>query len=149
LPTKIERVIDEEQKHMVRTGREYMLEKKYFKMVSILLSPGEYAVIGARQWFPYALAPAVIVATNKRVLIVRMSFWTLYSGHNIWSPSSYVNIHYDRITEATLLNGRFFCTIVIKVLGSEANIDIRKLRKNEARRLIGFIERVTLAKDED
>lgn len=149
MATKIEKIVEEEQKHMLSKGKPYVLEQRYVKMLSTILSPGEYIIIGARQWFPYSLAPSIIAATNRRVFIVHMSFWRFYMGHNIWSPSSFVNIHYNRITEASLLNGRFFCTIIIKVLGSEANIEVRKLRKSEATRLIGFIERTTMAEQEE
>jgi hypothetical protein len=114
---KLERIVDEEQARMIRQNKRYKLSNRYVKMISVLLAPKEYVVLGARQSFPRTLSPGLIVATNKRVLIVKQSFWGLYSGHNIVSPSIFANIHYKKMTEISLKNGRLFCSIVIRVLG--------------------------------
>ncbi len=148
MPSRLELIIDEEEKRMLRSGKGYVLKPRYFRIVSSILSPGEYVVMGAVQWFPYALSPSLLVATNKRILLVKLSFWTMYLGHNIWSPSSFVNIHYDRIAQISLSSGRFFCTIGMKVLGTDANVILPKLVKKEGRRMVGFLERISLEKDE-
>lgn len=148
MPSKLELIIDEEEKHMLQVGKGYVLKPRYFRTISSVLSPGEYVVMGAVQWFPYALSPSLLVATNKRMLLIRLSFWNLYMGHNIWSPSNFINIHYDRVAQISLSSGRFFCTIEMKILGTDANVTLPKLIKKEGRRLVGFLERISLKKDE-
>ncbi len=145
MPNKLESIIEEEQKRMLMEGKRYVIEPRYFHIVSAILSPGEYVVMGATQRFPHALAPSLLIATNKRVLLIKLSFWTLYTGHNIWSPSNIVNIHYDRIAQISLSSGRFFSTIKMKIVGSETNVELPKLTKKEGRRMVGFLERISLA----
>lgn len=148
LTTRLEEIIEEEQKRMIHYKTRYVLEERYARIISALLSPGEYVILGARQNFPFSLAPGIMIATNKRVLIIKRSFWSFYAGHEFTTPSLFVNIHYNKITEISLLNGMLFCTILLKVLGSSADVEFKTLRKKEATRMVGFLERIALANEE-
>lgn len=145
---KFERIVGEEQSRMLKQHTQYQIPERYIKMVRVLLAPGEYVVIGAKQAFPKSLAPGIIVATNKRILVMKQSFWSLYFGHNIVSPSDFLNIHYKQMTEITLRNGRLFCTIVIRVIGGK-DIEFENLIRKQATRLVGFLERVVLENESE
>ncbi len=141
--SRFETIIESEEKQLGL----YRIEGKYRKMVKVMLAPGERIILGSRQSYWASLAPGVVFATNKRVLIIKLSMWSLYTGINVMNPSRFVNIHYSKITETELLNGRWLCSIIIRILASgETRFD--GLRRKEATRMIGFLERIAMANEE-
>lgn len=144
--SKLEGIIEKENES-ISSKSPYKYDKRYDRFIRAVLGQSEHVILGARQSFPWTLSPGIMIATNKRILILKMSFWNLYSGYNVVDPSSFINIHYNRITETTLLHGRFLCSIILKVFGG-GDIRFDKLRRREALRLVGFLERIAIANEE-
>ncbi|HUB92326.1 MAG TPA: PH domain-containing protein [Candidatus Saccharimonadales bacterium] len=126
----------------------YDPERKYRNIVKVVLAPNEHVVLGARQSYLETISPGIMLITNKRILIIKLSFWGLHFGHNLMRSSLFINLHYNKITETSLLNGRILCSIIIKILGGgERRFD--GLRRKEATRLIGFLERIIVANEDE
>lgn len=144
--TKLGSIIENEE-HALSAKGGYVPDRKYNKIINIVLGPGEHVIIGARQSYLETLSPGIVLATNKRVLIIKLSFWSLYIGYNLMRPSLFINIHYNRITEISMSNGILHCSLMVRVFGG-GDIRFDGLRRREAVRLVGFLERISVANEE-
>lgn len=118
--------------------------RRCYRVLKHILHPDEYTVIEAKQSKLKVFAPARIVATNQRLIVVRPSFWSLYAGRNIFSPTRYVSIPYSNIINITLYTGLILSTLDIN-LSVSTNIggEIEGLKTEDARAIFAFLEKLT------
>lgn len=112
----------------------------------------EETVIEARESYLKSISPFRIVATRKRLILVRPSFWALYFGHDIFSPTRYVIIPYKYIIGVSLARGLLYSSIkihtsggadpgsVMKGVGGEDEIE--GVETQQAALMAGFIEEI-------
>jgi hypothetical protein len=119
----------------------YMLGKKYFRIMKEYLEPGEKVVLGARQSRLASLSPAVLLATNKKLVLLKPSFWRLHTGHILFKVSNIQFIQYHTIMDISFTRGRYLSSISIKMLNG-GTVDVHSLKVREAKLLLGFVEDV-------
>ncbi len=106
----------------VAVGKAYLnLQKQGFKLagqsnrwlrlMKNVLYKDEEIMLSARQSRIINISPAKIFATKRRLLIVRPSFWGLYTGHDITSPTHYIIVPYKYIIGVTISKGLIFASI--------------------------------------
>lgn len=123
--------------------------RKAREEVSQLLEEGEQIMLVSRQSLMNDIAPAFIIATDHRILIINNSFWGLYFGANIFTPTDFNSIPYDRIMSTVLVKGKLFSSLNMRLLGGfEAAMNPQKktegevdgLKGAEAMRIVKFVE---------
>ncbi len=115
-----------------------------FGVLKHILYPDEYTIIEAKQSMLKSPAPMRLVATNRRVIMVRPSFWSLWAGRNILFPTKYESMPYENIVNIALYTGIVFSTLSIR-LNSVADGgvgDLGGLKKNDARAMFAFLEKM-------
>lgn len=94
-------------------------------------------------------APSVVVATNKRIIIVNKSFWGTYANQNIFTPTDYNSVYYNQITSVIIVKGKFFSSLNIRLHGwFEQSVGTQRARegqvdglnKEDALKLYRFID---------
>ncbi len=143
--SRLESIIEDEHRRIAGAG-EYLPGRRYSDILKMVLGPGEHVVLGAVQSRLETLAPGIMIATNKKILVMKPSFWSLYLGHNIMRPSFFTNIHYNKITETTLYNGVLFCSLAIRISGG-GEFTFDGVKRHDATRMIGFLERIAAANE--
>src|ERR1700677_935873 len=78
------------------------------KMLRHVLAKDEQILVEIWQSHIRSLAPAMLVATKKRILMVRPSFWGLHTGHDVISPTSFVIIPYKYIIGVSIAKGLLY-----------------------------------------
>jgi hypothetical protein len=110
------------------------------------LLAGEEIVLEAKQSFFNGPAPARLIATNKRVIIIKPSFWNLYFGHNILRSTKYNMIPYNRIVNVINEEGFLLSMVKLRLQGAmeqEGSIEeINGVRTKVARVITSFLEKV-------
>jgi hypothetical protein len=110
------------------------------------LLEGEEIVLEAKQSYLNGFAPARLIATNKRIIIIKPSFWNLYAGHNIVRSTKYNMIPYDRIVNVINEEGLLLSMIKLRLQGameSEGSIEqVQGVRTRVARVMTAFLEKV-------
>ncbi len=86
--------------------------------VERFLHKNETALMKLRQSYLSSISPDTIVLTDKRVIIIHNSFWGLYTGHNIISPTRISTVMLDNIMGTTNSNGKILASIQIRIRGS-------------------------------
>ena len=119
----------------------YKLGKNYERIMKKYLGPDEKIIIGAKQSYFTSLAPTMMLATNKRLMILRPTFCRLYAGRNIFSTSNISFIQYGTIKSVTFTYGMFLCSINVRAIGI-GDCSVEGLRVSDARPLLNFIENV-------
>ncbi len=126
----------------------YYLRKMQEKVRPVLYD-GEKVMLMFRQSLLNNISPTFIIATSQRLIIINNSFWGLYTGANMLTPTDYNYILYNKATGVVLVKGRLFASLDIRLLGGfETNMSMQKrtegeidgLRFNSAVTLMQFIE---------
>ncbi len=81
------------------------------------MQSGEKLHIFIRQPLFYNLTPSFILATNRRIIIIKNSFWGIYAGRNIFSSTVYNSIPYRQVTSVILSRGILTCSITVRLQG--------------------------------
>lgn len=119
---------------------------KRIKMMKHIMSDGEEALLECSQSKFHSISPASVIATTRRMIIVRPSFWGLYAGRRILSPTKYNIIPYSRLTSATLSRGKLLSTVSIGIHGFSrpasriSRVEIRGVRNADAEKLHSFLK---------
>ncbi len=91
--------------------------KRCLNALKDTLVKDEETIIEVKQSLLRDLAPNKIVVTNKRVIIAMPSFWGLYFGFNLGSPSEISIIPYNNIISVLKTRGRLFSSVHIRIHG--------------------------------
>lgn len=115
--------------------------KKYERYVHALLAPDEeieLVVPEVRMWYVGSvIAPAVIFATNKRILITRRDVFHVNKSYKI--------IKYSNITSINMEHGIKYCSVNFGVYGDETGSSGRKkwvsgIKYQDAEALVKFVD---------
>lgn len=117
--------------------------RRCYNMLKHILYESEYTVIEAKQSLLKSLSPSRIVATDQRVILVQPSFWSLWTGHNISSPTRYESIPYSNIANITLYTGMYFSTLYIHLNTGEGEEFVDGLKMGDAKAMCVFLEKTT------
>ncbi len=82
-----------------------------------LLYSDEKVHMFVRQPLVHSIVPMFVIATNRRIIIIRNSFWGLYISRNIFGSTSYTSIPYRQITSIMLTRGVAMCSVIIRLQG--------------------------------
>lgn len=130
--------------------------RRCMNLLRHVLHPAEETILEARQSKLVDIAPARVIATRRRLIIIDPSFWGLYFGHDIADSTHYVIIPYKHIIGMTMSKGLLFASIKIHTIGGEdpgsllkGENEIHGLKKREAVMLGSFIEDIVEYEEEE
>jgi hypothetical protein len=126
------------------------------RLLSHVLVQDEKIMFEAKQSRMESAAPIRVVATDRRVIIAKPSYWGFYFGLDLISPTNYTIIPYKYIIGVTLSRGKLLTTMKIHTSGGidkdlrrgEEN-EIRGVKTNDASLMALFIEEVVEYKEEE
>ncbi len=81
------------------------------------LEKNEVTLLEIKQSILAGIAPDRVVATDKRIIMVRPSFWKLYAGHTIASPTEVSYVPYHNLISVITTKGRIFATVHMRIHG--------------------------------
>ncbi len=115
------------------------------KALKHIIVEGEETLLECLQSKVHSFSPASILATTKRLIIVKPSFWAVHAGRRIFSPTKYNVIPYKRLARVSISKGTFLSTLSIWVRDPEEQslvrrIEIRGVRTAEAERLTTLLD---------
>lgn len=125
------------------------------RLIKHLLAPDEETLIECRQSYLNNLAPARVIATTRRILVVKPSFWGLYVHHDILAPTEYNIIPYKNLISVIMTKGRILSTIHMRIHGFTESTgttnegEVYGMRTKEAVRLANFLEEIIEYRDEE
>lgn len=97
--------------------KEHKHQRSCVRLVGHILSPDENTVMEVKQSYLYSLAPDRILITNRRLIIVRPSFWGLYLGFDLISPTNISIVPYKNIISVVLSRGKHLSTLNMRIRG--------------------------------
>jgi hypothetical protein len=116
--------------------------EKFGEIIQKELEPDEKILFAVRQSYIHDIAPKLIVATNRKIMIVNPSLFYRYLGFNIFDPTVSQLVHYTRISHAVAVHGRWLTSIELIIVGA-GEVHIGGLPREGGKLLLNFIERVT------
>jgi hypothetical protein len=118
--------------------------KRCYRVLKHILHDNEYTVIEAKQSKLKSISPTRLVATNQRIIFVKPSFWSLWTGHNIFSSTKYESIPYGNIVNISLFTGMVFSTLSIHLNTSANNgeDEVHDLKTCDAEAMFVFLEKM-------
>ncbi|MDE1871440.1 MAG: hypothetical protein KGI06_04355 [Candidatus Micrarchaeota archaeon] len=123
----------------------HLHSERCYNVLRHILYKDEYTVIEAKQSLLKSFAPMRVLATNQRVIVVKPSFWSLWTGHNVFSPTKYESIPYSNIINITLYTGMKFSSLYIHMNTGASNGEgeVDGLKTDDARAIFTFLEKMT------
>lgn len=126
-----------------------IIERRMDQEARALLHENEKLLMKVRQSISSNFTPSFVLVTNRRIIIINNSFWGLYTGYNLLTPTNYNSIAYNQITSVILIKGNVLCSVAIRLHGyfeknvfaqssNEGQIDGLLLR--DAMQLTNFID---------
>ncbi|MDE1823090.1 MAG: PH domain-containing protein [Candidatus Micrarchaeota archaeon] len=119
------------------------------RLIGHVLAHDEKTIIEVKQSYLNSISPDRIIATNKRIIIVRPSFWGLYIGRNLLSPTEFSMVPYKNVISVVVSKGKFLSTINMRIHGfTDASAAIRNegvvngIRTRQAEKFMDFIEEI-------
>jgi hypothetical protein len=82
-----------------------------FRLLKPVLYKDEKSVFEIKQSRMVSLSPARVVATDRRLIVLKPSFWGLHFGHDILSPTSYDIIPYQFVLGVSMTKGMILSSI--------------------------------------
>jgi hypothetical protein len=138
-------------------AKTYVHSRRLRNILSHVFSKDEEMILRAKQSRLESVSPIRVVATNRRIIIVKPSFWGLYTGYDLSSPTDYVIIPYKYIIGVTISKGKILSSIKIHTSGGsdtykgstrgEEN-EVRGLLVNDAAIMARFIQEIIEYGDE-
>ena len=128
-----------------------IIERRMDREARSLLHENEKLLMKVRQRAYSNLTPSFVLVTNRRIIIINNSFWGLYTGYNLMTPTNYNSIAYNQITSVILIKGNALCSVAIRLHGYfEKNVSTQSsnegqidgLSLHDATRLTNFIDRM-------
>ncbi|HUB92779.1 MAG TPA: hypothetical protein VL945_02360 [Candidatus Saccharimonadales bacterium] len=126
------------------------------KLIKHIVTPGEETIMECKQSHFHSLSPTRIIATTRRIIVVRPSFWGLYLGHDLASPTEYSIIPYKHLISVIMSKGRLMSTLHMRIHGFTDTTSLMKdegeiygIRTPEAIKLARFLEEIIEYSGED
>lgn len=91
--------------------------RRCVRLLKHILTKDEETLFETKQSYFHSLSPERMVATSKRLIIVRPSFFGLYLGHDLFEPTDYFIIPYREIASVVVTRGKILATIHMRILG--------------------------------
>lgn len=121
----------------------------------VALHKNESLLFKLRQSYLSSVSPDTVVLTDKRVVIIHNSFFGLYFGFNIFSPTRVSTVMLSNIMGTTTTRGKILATVNIRVRGSsgesespESGWHIDGLRHKNAMKITEMIEELVEVEEE-
>ncbi|MDE1860662.1 MAG: PH domain-containing protein [Candidatus Micrarchaeota archaeon] len=121
-----------------------------------VLEPEEETILEVRQSHFRNISPERIIATNRRLIIVRPSFWGHYFGFNMLRYTDISFVPYKQLISIVMSKGKFLSTIHMRIHGyTDVSSAIRNegeiegIRNRYAMAFTVFIEDVIEAREEE
>ncbi len=118
-------------------------------LVGDVLEKGEETIMEIKQSLLVARSPDRILATSKRLILVRPSFWKLYTGHTIFGPTEVSFVPYNHLISVIATRGRLLATVHLRIQGySDESREMKKegqitgVRIDDATSFTIFLENV-------
>ena len=118
--TDVETAVEGAVQMLRRRGGEslkYKVSPNCMRMISNIMMEGEEPILDVRQSYLSSISPDRIIVTNKRVIIVRPSFWGLYFGMNIFHTTEVSAVSYTNIISILTSHGKIFSSIHMRIHG--------------------------------
>jgi hypothetical protein len=147
--SKTDQIMEREREFIrgnIKPGYEININKKYHKLVKWYLEANETMILVTRQSHLEAITPLIVVATDKKLIILQPSFFGLHLGFNILTASDASFIPYNIIKNITFSHGRYLSSITIKAPGL-GEVVVHGLKTNEAKKMLNFLEKIVEASD--
>ncbi len=119
------------------------------KLIRQMVAEGEETIMECKQSLMHSISPSRVIVTTKRLIIVKPSFWGLYLGHDIISPTEYSIIPYKNLISVIVSRGRLLSTIHLRIHGftdsassAKDEGEMRGIRSSAAVRLVKFLEEI-------
>ncbi len=130
--------------------------ERCLREISRVLSPDEETIMEIRQSHFRNITPERIVATNKRLIIVRPSFFGHYFGFDLFHHTGVSFVPYKQLVSIVMSKGKFLSTINMRIHGfTDVNSTLRNegevegVRTNLATKFTVFLEDIIEARDEE
>ncbi len=128
-----------------------IVERRMDQEARSLLHENEKLLMKVKQRAYSNFTPSFVLVTNRRIIIINNSFWGLYAGYNLLTPTNYNSIAYNQITSVILIKGNALCSVAIRLHGYfEKNVSAQSsnegqidgLSLHDATQLTNFIDRM-------
>ncbi len=117
--------------------------------ISHYLSNEEKILIVIRQSYLSSVSPDEVVATDKKILVIRHSFWGLHTRVNILSSTNVGVVLYKDVVSMEALRGKLFTTLrfhlggTVSLNGASENLwTIDGLRRNDATEFMSRVAKI-------
>lgn len=121
--------------------------KRCIREICTVLTEGEETIMEIKQSHIRNITPERIVATNKRLIIVRPSFFGHYLGFDLFNHTDISFVPYKQLISIVMSRGKFLSTIHMRIHGfTDFSSAIRNegevegVRSNLATKFTMFIE---------
>jgi hypothetical protein len=118
--------------------------RRHHSIAKFYLEKDERVYLAARQSHFESITPTIILVTNKKVLIIRPSFWKLYFGFDLLHETYVSFVPYNIIKNVNFAHGRILCSLSIKAPGV-GEVIIPGLRSVTAKPILDLLENVVEA----
>ena len=120
-------------------------ERRMDQELAPLLYKEEKVQLFVRQSRLHSLTPDFVIATDRRIIIIKNSFLGLYTGKNILGNTSYNSVPYRQITSVIMSKGMSMRSVIIRLQGTIDNTtknegEINGLWSKDAENLVKSIE---------
>lgn len=92
--------------------------RKCMNLLRHVLYKDEETLLEAKQHAVQSLSPIRGVATNRRLIIVYPSFWGLWTGYDLISPTTYAILPYKYIIGVSMSRGKMLSSLKVHTSGS-------------------------------
>ena len=124
-------------------------DPRCMNVIKGVLHSNENTLMELRQSRFRALIPDRLIITDRRMIIVRPSFWGYYLGKNLITPTNISIVPYHNIISVIMTNGLFFSTLHMRIHGITEGVqasrqegELEGMRKHDANKFTRFIEEV-------
>ncbi len=92
--------------------------RRCMNLLKHVLYHNEETLLEAKQHSFQSVSPVRVVATNKRLIVVYPSFWGLWTGYDLVSPTTYAILPYKYIIGVSMSRGKMLSSIKVHTSGS-------------------------------
>ncbi len=130
--------------------------EKCYKLIRHIALAGEEIIFECKQSYLHSISPDMAIATTRRMIIVRPSFWGMYLGHDLVSPTEYSIIPYKHLISVMMSRGKMLSTIHMRIHGfTDATSslsdegEIYGIRTPQAVKLAKFLDEIIEYREEE
>ena len=92
--------------------------RRCMNLLRHMLYSDEETLLEVKQHTVQSISPIRVVATNKRLIVVYPSFWGLWTGYDLISPTTYAILPYKYIIGVSMSRGKMLSSIKVHTSGS-------------------------------